>query len=72
MLAFVGAADRHPARICGPLDHHGHCSGFVAIIVVPDWWGWAALISVTGAILGAIYPGIKAARQDTIEALAYE
>jgi len=25
-----------------------------------------------GAMLGAIYPGLKAARQDAIEALAYE
>ena len=27
---------------------------------------------VCGALLGAIYPGLKAARQDAIEALAYE
>jgi len=27
---------------------------------------------VVGALLGAIYPGLKAARQDAIEALAYE
>jgi putative ABC transport system permease protein len=42
------------------------------VTVVPDWWWRAALISITGAVLGALYPGIKAARQDTIEALAYE
>ena len=29
-------------------------------------------IALVGAILGAIYPGLKAARQDAIEALAYE
>ena len=39
---------------------------------VPDWWPRAALIAITGALLGAIYPGYKAARQDAIEALAYE
>jgi putative ABC transport system permease protein len=39
---------------------------------VPDWWGYASLIAVTGALLGAVYPGLKAARQDAIEALAYE
>jgi putative ABC transport system permease protein len=40
--------------------------------IVPEWWPIAAGIALTGAILGAIYPGIKAARQDAIEALAYE
>jgi putative ABC transport system permease protein len=42
------------------------------VVVVPDWWPLAALISITGAVLGALYPGMKAARQDTIEALSYE
>ncbi|MBV9573342.1 MAG: ABC transporter permease [Acidobacteriales bacterium] len=42
------------------------------IVNVPDWWPWAALIAIAGALLGAIYPGLKAARQDAIEALAYE
>jgi putative ABC transport system permease protein len=42
------------------------------VVAVPDWWWRAALISLAGATLGAIYPGTKAARQDTIEALAYE
>jgi len=42
------------------------------VVSVPDWWLRAALISLAGAVLGAIYPGTKAARQDTIEALAYE
>ncbi len=42
------------------------------VVVVPDWWAWAGLISVAGSVLGAMYPGLKAARQDTIEALAYE
>jgi putative ABC transport system permease protein len=42
------------------------------VINVPDWWPWAAAIALGGALLGAIYPGFKAARQDAIEALAYE
>ncbi len=42
-------------------------------IVVPrPWIGWATLIAIAGAILGAIYPAIKAARKDPIDALAYE
>lgn len=42
------------------------------VVNVPDWWPIAAAIALGGALLGAIYPGLKAARQDAIEALAYE
>ena len=42
------------------------------VITVPEWWPYSALIALTGALLGAIYPGLKAAQQDAIEALAYE
>ncbi len=41
-------------------------------IIVYDWWIYASLIAMAGALLGALYPGWKAARQDAIEALAYE
>jgi putative ABC transport system permease protein len=40
--------------------------------IVYLWWPIAALIALTGSLLGAIYPGLKAARQDAIEALSYE
>lgn len=42
------------------------------VVNVPDWWPIAAAISITGALLGALYPGLKAARQDAIDALAYD
>ncbi|HEX4227664.1 MAG TPA: ABC transporter permease [Bryobacteraceae bacterium] len=42
------------------------------VVTTPDWWPKAAAIAIIGALLGAIYPGLKAARQDAIEALAYE
>ena len=32
----------------------------------------ALVVEFGGALLGAVYPGLKAARQDAIEALAYE
>jgi len=38
----------------------------------PAWIGWATLIAVLGATLGALYPAFKAAQKDPIDALAYE
>jgi putative ABC transport system permease protein len=40
--------------------------------IVPEWWPIAAGIAMGAAMLGALYPGILAARQDPIQALAYE
>jgi putative ABC transport system permease protein len=39
---------------------------------VPLWWPIAGAIAIVGALLGAMYPGLKAARQDPIEALSYD
>ncbi len=44
----------------------------LVVVNVPDWWPIALAIALGGALLGAIYPGLKAARQDAIEALSYE
>jgi putative ABC transport system permease protein len=40
--------------------------------IVPAWWPIATAIAIAGALLGALGPGLKAARQDAIEALAYD
>jgi putative ABC transport system permease protein len=40
--------------------------------IVPEWWPIAGAIAMAAAVLGALYPGMLAARQDPIEALAYE
>jgi putative ABC transport system permease protein len=40
--------------------------------IVVEWWPKAAAIALTAALLGSLYPGWSAARQDAIEALAYE
>jgi len=45
--------------------------GFTAEIVYA-WWPAAALLAVIGSVIGALYPGLKAARQDAIEALSYD
>ena len=40
--------------------------------VDPHWIINATLIALAGALIGALYPALKAARKDPIEALAYE
>jgi putative ABC transport system permease protein len=40
--------------------------------IVPDWYVRVAGIALAGAIVGALYPGLRAARQDAIEALTYD
>lgn len=40
--------------------------------IVPDWWPSALAVALAGALLGAVYPGLKASRQDAIEALSYD
>jgi putative ABC transport system permease protein len=42
------------------------------MIIVPSWWPVAGAVTLVGAGLGALYPGLSAARHDPIEALAYE
>ena len=42
------------------------------MIIVPSWWPIAGAITLFGSTLGALYPGLSAARHDPIEALAYE
>jgi putative ABC transport system permease protein len=41
-------------------------------LIVMNWWPICAGISLGAALIGAIYPGLKAAHQDAIEALAYD
>jgi putative ABC transport system permease protein len=40
--------------------------------VTPGWITYATVIAFCGALVGAIYPALKAAGKDPIEALAYE
>jgi len=40
--------------------------------IVPGWWPIAGMIALSASLLGAMYPGLRAALQDPIEALAYE
>ena len=42
------------------------------MIMVYEWWLYAGAITIVGALLGALYPGLTAASHDPIEALSYE
>jgi putative ABC transport system permease protein len=44
----------------------------IPMVIVPFWWPIAGVVTLIGTALGALYPGLSAARHDTIEALAYE
>lgn len=44
----------------------------ITVLILPAWLLWGAVIAVIGSLLGAFYPATKAARQDPIEALAYD
>ena len=42
------------------------------VVVTGYWVLETTLIAIVGAILGALYPALRAAQKDPIEALAYE
>jgi putative ABC transport system permease protein len=44
----------------------------IQMAIVPVWWPLALGITLASAMLGALYPGLRAAHHDPIEALAYE
>jgi putative ABC transport system permease protein len=45
---------------------------FLTMEIVKIWWPIAMGIAVAGSLVGALYPGFKAAKQDAIEALSYD
>ena len=42
------------------------------VIVTGRWILYATVIAIAGAVIGALYPAVKAAQKDPIDALAYE
>ncbi|MCZ6515440.1 MAG: FtsX-like permease family protein, partial [Acidobacteria bacterium] len=44
----------------------------IAVHLSVEWALWAALLAMTGGLLGGIYPAVRAAQADPVDALAYE
>ena len=44
----------------------------LAFSITPHWVVYAAVIAFIGSLLGALYPGLKAAAKDPVDALSYE
>ena len=44
----------------------------LVVEVEPRWIGIALLVGIVGGSVGALYPALRAARQDAVEALSYE
>jgi putative ABC transport system permease protein len=65
--ALLGIAASFLARI---LIHNRFPT--MQVLIEGRWIVYAAIITVTGAALGAIYPALQAAKKDPIDALAYE
>ena len=42
------------------------------VLITSEWLLRAAIIALVGSLLGALYPALKAAQKDPIDALAYE
>jgi putative ABC transport system permease protein len=51
---------------------HAAMPASLPMAIVYSWWPIAGAIAMGAALLGALYPGMIAVRQDPIEALAYE
>lgn len=72
LLAFFGTAAGILMTFGTRWAIMNYVPGSLTQVIVPSWWPIVMMISLTGSLLGALYPGYKAARQDAIEALAYE
>jgi putative ABC transport system permease protein len=71
LLAIVGIALGIAASYLLRNLLHAH-SPTMAFQLTPQWDINAIIIALCGAVLGATYPALKAARKDPIDALSYE
>jgi len=71
LLALVGIVTGIAASFVLELVFH-KALPTVEFVITLDWVAKAVFIALTGALLGAVYPALKAAAKDPIDALAYE
>ena len=64
---LLGIAVSYIARL---VLHHKFQT--LPILITPEWLTRATIIAIIGSLLGAVYPALKAAQKDPIDALAYE
>jgi putative ABC transport system permease protein len=64
---ILGIAISYAARVA---LHHKFQT--LPILITPEWLTRATVIAIIGSLLGAVYPALKAAQKDPIDALAYE
>ena len=65
---IVGIAISYVARYA----MHAVAPASLPQAIVYSWWPIAGAVAMGASLLGAIYPGFLAVRQDPIEALAHE
>jgi putative ABC transport system permease protein len=56
----------------GTMELLRRTSPTLEILIPVNWIGRSALVAVAGALAGAAYPAMRAARSDPVDALAYE
>jgi putative ABC transport system permease protein len=71
LLALVGVAVGIVLTLAARLAFR-HWLPTLTVVLSGTWLLRTAIIAISGAVVGALYPAYKAAQKDPIDALAYE
>jgi putative ABC transport system permease protein len=71
LLAIVGVITGNVLTLVAKLAFW-HWIPTLTVVLSVSWLLQAAMIAISGAVVGALYPAYKAAQKDPIDALAYE
>lgn len=72
ILSMIGSGFGIVFTYCTRWAIMRYVPGSLNQVIVPEWWPIATGVALFGSLLGALYPGYIAAKQDAIEALSYE